>query len=194
MIDFSGCVYFFRHIGITPVKIGYSSNKSPKNRFESFRTYAPYGAEILGFIITDNPVGLEKSLHSRFKDKRLSGEWFEINDEEVSMAISYYSNIEDVKRKNEFEIEWSNKVFNEGLAELEDFNLMFSTIKDEVFSEPIVLNQGELMDELDSSRAEVKNIAHRLRLKYKSHRNGDDIKQGYLLYKKKDYFSDNTEV
>jgi len=29
-----GCVYFFRHIGLTPVKIGFSTNESPFDRFE----------------------------------------------------------------------------------------------------------------------------------------------------------------
>ena len=50
-----GCVYFFKHKGVSPIKIGYTNNVSPINRFENFKTYSPYGSEIGGFIETDKP-------------------------------------------------------------------------------------------------------------------------------------------
>ena len=107
-----GCVYFFRHIGLTPVKIGYSSNESPINRFNQFRIFAPYGSEILGFIQSYEAVELENKLHMKFSSKRLIGEWFEITEEEVLKEIDFYSNIEDVKERNEFQIEWAKKLHN----------------------------------------------------------------------------------
>lgn len=105
-----GCVYFFRHIGLTPVKIGYSTHESPIGRFEQFKTYAPYGSEIIGFIRTYEAKELETILHERFSAFRLGGEWFEISKEQCESVISFYSNIEDIKEKNEFEIEWAKKV------------------------------------------------------------------------------------
>jgi len=78
-----GCVYFFRHIGLSPVKIGYSENESPINRFNQFKTYAPFGSEILGFIQTYNANELESNLHRKFSSKRLLGEWFEITEVDV---------------------------------------------------------------------------------------------------------------
>jgi len=76
-----GCVYFFRHIGLTPVKIGYSTHESPIKRFEQFKTYAPYGSELIGFIRTYDAKKLETILHERFSAHRLGGEWFEISQE-----------------------------------------------------------------------------------------------------------------
>ena len=105
-----GCVYFFRHIGLTPVKIGYSNSESPIGRFEQFKTFAPYGSEIIGFIRTYDAKQLETTLHERFSAFRLSGEWFDITQEQCESVISFYSNIEDIKEKNEFQIEWAKKV------------------------------------------------------------------------------------
>lgn len=107
-----GCVYFFKHIGLTPVKIGYSANESPLERFYQFKTYAPYGSEIIGFIITPDAKQLESTLHEKFSQNRLCGEWFEIKKEECENVILYYSNIEDIKEKNDFQIEWAKKVNN----------------------------------------------------------------------------------
>jgi len=105
-----GCVYFFRHIGLTPVKIGFTDENSPINRFNQFRTYAPYGSELLGFIITTAPAKIESELHKRFSGKRLKGEWFDIGDEIVSNMINDYSSSEDKRHKNEFEISWAKHI------------------------------------------------------------------------------------
>lgn len=102
-----GCVYFFRHIGLTPVKIGFSTNESPIHRFSQFKTYAPYGSEIVGFIMTDTPYDIERSLHEKYASCRLNGEWFEMSDEQVKREIDFYSSAEDVKDRNNFQIAWA---------------------------------------------------------------------------------------
>lgn len=102
-----GCVYFFRHIGLTPVKIGYSEENSPISRFTSFKTYAPYGSEILGFIESFEAKEIETILHNKFSSKRLKGEWFEISIEEIEAQINLYSDIEDLDRKRKFELDWA---------------------------------------------------------------------------------------
>ena len=102
-----GCVYFFKHIGLSPIKIGYSSNESPINRFKQFKTYAPFGAELIGFIITENAKKLETELHKKYARDRISGEWFEITKEEAKKSIVFYSNIEDIEEMNNFQIAWA---------------------------------------------------------------------------------------
>ena len=105
-----GCVYFFRHIGLTPIKIGFSKDPSPINRFNHFKTYAPFGSEIVGFIQVDNPKDLESLIHSKYNHLRLEGEWFEMTEEQAIKEIDFYSKLEDIKARNEFQIEWAKKI------------------------------------------------------------------------------------
>lgn len=107
-----GCVYFFKHTGLDPVKIGYSANASPIKRFEQFKTYAPYGAQLIGFINTIDPEKLESDLHKKYRSHRMMGEWFDIKIEDVNKEILFHSNIEDIRDKNEFEILWAKKRSN----------------------------------------------------------------------------------
>lgn len=100
-----GCVYFFKHKGIRPIKIGYSSNPTPIDRFEQFKTYAPFGAEIIGFIETNEAKSLETSLHLKYKEKRLNGEWFNISIDDVKMEIKIHS-YSEYKDMVEY---WENK-------------------------------------------------------------------------------------
>ena len=105
-----GCVYFFRHIGFDVIKIGYSLNSSPIGRFKEFKVYAPYGAELVGFIRSYNPLELEQSLHDKYKHKRLQGEWFDMTRETALNEIKYNSDLEDIKKMNEFQVEWAEKI------------------------------------------------------------------------------------
>lgn len=105
-----GCVYFFRHVGLTPVKIGYTSNKSPIKRFEQFKTYAPFGAEILGFIQTNEAKKYETDLHLKYSAKRLDGEWFEISEEDINYEVNRLMSKEQIKEKNEFHINWATYI------------------------------------------------------------------------------------
>lgn len=112
MQQIKGCVYFFRHIGLEPVKIGYSTSESPLDRFNQFKTYAPYGSEILGFIICDEPYLIEQKLHLKYSGQRLNGEWFNISEENVNKEINFYSNIEDINDRNNFQIAWAKELLN----------------------------------------------------------------------------------
>lgn len=108
-----GCVYFFRHVGLTPIKIGYSESESPIHRFNQFKTYAPYGSEILGFIIISDAKELETILHRKYVSKRLNGEWFEITEKEVESEIEFYTNVADIKDRNDFQIAWAKHIQNQ---------------------------------------------------------------------------------
>ena len=103
-----GCVYFFRHLTTEPVKIGYSESVTPKKRFEQFKTYAPFGAELLGFIRSYKPLLLERELHKKYADKRLKGEWFKITEADIKKDIEIYSELEDKILKSNYEIKYMN--------------------------------------------------------------------------------------
>jgi hypothetical protein len=104
-----GCVYFFRHIGTTPVKIGYSTQSTCQSRFESFSTYSPYGGEILGFISADNPARVESQIHALLITKRTNGEFFEITDSEVEAIMVRFSSADEIRLRNIFWIEFQKE-------------------------------------------------------------------------------------
>ena len=105
-----GCVYFFKHVGLSPIKIGYSESESPIDRFNQFKTYAPFGSEIVGFIRYSDAKQLETELHQKYSRDRLKGEWFEITVEEVNRCINFYSNLEDIEEANNFQVQFSQMI------------------------------------------------------------------------------------
>ena len=99
-----GCVYFFRHLTKKPIKIGYTAKPTPKKRFLQFKTYAPFGAELLGFIRCEEPESLEKELHNKYSEKRIKGEWFNISEDDVKKDIQIYTNYGEKVRRSNYEI------------------------------------------------------------------------------------------
>lgn len=181
-----GCVYFFKHIGLKPIKIGYSTNKNPIERFERFKVYAPYGAELLGFIRTYEAKILETNLHLKFSSKRINGEWFEITDEDVNECINFYSNIEDVKEKNEFQIEFAKKIHKS--KELEekifsgDFFNNYSIKKTDVFNKKIIIQVSDFLKYI--KKEDIKKFLIQNKLTYKAYRQGVTTKKGVLFWEK----------
>ncbi len=171
-----GCVYFFRHIGLSPVKIGFSNNESPLKRFEQFKTYAPYGSELLGFIITNESKKLETLLHLKFSNKRLKGEWFELSDEEVKTNIDLYTGIEQVNEMNDFIISF---------AKTKERDLVFSTNEfklnsDSEYKDLKIIGKKELLKILGEKK--YNDFINNKVADYKPHRIGIEIKRGFLLY------------
>lgn len=156
-----GCVYFFRHIGLSPVKIGFTSSESPINRFDSFRTYAPYGSEILGFIQTENPSELEFRLHNKFSAKRLLGEWFDITQEEVQEVIKFYTPIEQINEMNEFYKNWAKYIEDKkNKTEALVFSYKSSTAKErfrEMYDINPLTNRMQASKKLGVSRQAIQN-------------------------------------
>lgn len=139
-----GCVYFFRHVGLEPIKIGYSTNESPLIRFNQFKTYAPFGAEIVGFIQTNEAKKIETLLHQKYSSKRLDGEWFFITENECNNEIEFYSNKEDIKEKNDFQIAWSS-ILESKKQEKKDFLDIYkkqNTVQFEKFKTTFLLDRN----------------------------------------------------
>ena len=141
-----GCVYFFRHIGLAPVKIGYSSSNSPIARFDQFKTYAPYGSEIIGFIQCIDAKTLETKLHRKYASLRLEGEWFDITEEQVNYEIDFHSSIEDVAERNEFQKAWA-------LSLLESKELVLNQVKKSKTLNPYQYFKGEYLQNKSLNRS-----------------------------------------
>jgi hypothetical protein len=181
-----GCVYFFRHIGLTPIKIGFSDNESPISRFNQFKTYAPFGAELIGFIITSKPQELEKQLHLKYSRDRIKGEWFEITENEANKCINFYSNLEDIEEKNNFQIEWAKKkmpVLEKANIVIENFSNFLSFDKKNGFEKEI-LNQTEISIILNCEKNIIKQFFNQENIKSKTYKVNGFAKNGYLLFKK----------
>jgi hypothetical protein len=63
-------------------KIG-RSKCAEKREFE-LKIQLPETLDLIHKIKTDDPVGIEKYWHDRFKDKRRGGEWFELSSSDVT--------------------------------------------------------------------------------------------------------------
>ena len=62
-------------------KIGASTNV--KRRIRQLATLPPFNLHLLCTLHTDDMYGLEQGLHERFAAKRVNGEWFELDQEDV---------------------------------------------------------------------------------------------------------------
>jgi hypothetical protein len=82
-------VYFFREKTRPYVKIGMSKN-CIESRLTQYKTYAPLGVYIVGFIETENATKLEAELHKKYSEKRVCGEFFNMTDDEVMSIINFY--------------------------------------------------------------------------------------------------------
>jgi len=184
-----GCVYFFRHIGLSPIKIGYSENESPYKRFEQFKTYAPFGAELIGFIRTFEAKKLETDLHKKYARDRIKGEWFEITKEEAEKCIQFYSNIEDIEEMNKFQIEWSKRIYDketifENINHTEKLFFEFYSLEQRENFQKTITTQTEISEFLNIEKSLVKKILNTLMIYQRVYRIKDSVKRGVLLYKK----------
>ena len=63
-------------------KIGYTKGCVNK-RISSCQTGNPYEITLHGYYFATNAVSLESYLHKAFKNNRVMGEWFKLDDEKV---------------------------------------------------------------------------------------------------------------
>lgn len=81
--DGVGVVYLIRDKDVTGlVKIGRSM--SVRRRFNSFGVDLPFETEVVLIIETDQCVSLETSLHRLCAKKRVRGEWFALDDDDIA--------------------------------------------------------------------------------------------------------------
>jgi hypothetical protein len=189
-----GSVYFIKHKGLNPIKIGYSSEPNPILRVESFNTASPYGIEVLGYIVCKRAKKLESQLHDKYKSKRLNGEWFDISIKDVENELLIHGESDLHQQMDEFfrhkmkDLLSSNGVGNEciDLNGLNDkFVALFYKSLDE--NNSIIFNYKE---EYHDAVVDKKNINARifnLRLKAMAKNKGFNVSSitsnGKRLYK-----------
>lgn len=78
-----GYVYLIRDRDVTGYcKIGKSTNV--RRRIGHFDTMLPFETDLLHIIETDDCTALEARLHRHFAEKRVRGEWFELDDNDIA--------------------------------------------------------------------------------------------------------------
>ena len=130
-----GYVYVFKMIGTNFYKIGMTNSDSVKSRLDSFRVYAPNGVEVVQVILTKNTRLLEKELHLKFDAKRMKGEFFNLDENDlIYLECLQDEKVNELKNffwtyifDNNFNIDSVKKVF---INEYE--NLSESKSKDEI--------------------------------------------------------------
>ena len=76
-----GEVYLARHGTQKHYKIGFT--KDVMRRGKEISVLLPEKLKLIHSIKTDDPSGVESYWHNRFKNKRMQGEWFELNSQDV---------------------------------------------------------------------------------------------------------------
>lgn len=76
-------------------KIGQS--KRPRKRLTQLRTGSPHPIEVVHTLRTAHFRAIERTLHVKFRDKRGTGEWFALSDED----IEYIKSIDSMGRTPE---------------------------------------------------------------------------------------------
>jgi hypothetical protein len=76
-----GCVYLIREMEQGRIKIGKSKNVV--KRLKHFGIALPFQIEEVHFIATKNYDELEQHLHKKYAYKRVNGEWFDLDENDI---------------------------------------------------------------------------------------------------------------
>lgn len=83
LLDTGEYVYLLQDVSVTGYcKIGYTNN--PARRLYEFDTKLPMKIVVIHIIKCSNMERLEKALHMYFREKRINGEWFDLNHDDVA--------------------------------------------------------------------------------------------------------------
>ena len=174
-----GCVYFFKHVGLNPIKIGYSDNESPFDRFKQFKTYAPFGAEIVGFVICEKPYEIEQYLHEKYIVNRLEGEWFDIEIELIKKEINNLTSKEQKDDFSDFMLKYAKVV----KCRTEKLISNFSICKTDIFFNEKILSMSEILQlEPTINKNYIKDFFAENMVVYKNYKIGKLQKKGYKVY------------
>ena len=70
-------------------KIGVTNSDITK-RVKALQTGNPYKIEIISYIRTQKALNIEHKLHNKFCDKRMVGEWFELDVNDVVFVLEIF--------------------------------------------------------------------------------------------------------
>jgi hypothetical protein len=83
-----GKVYLIANGEWTQFKIGVSTKKSMDERLKSLKTGNGSDLIVVKTFETKYHFKVEKRLHLKYHSKRLSGEWFALNDDDINNFIN----------------------------------------------------------------------------------------------------------
>lgn len=72
-------------------KIGITT-KTPQSRVAELQTGSPTKIAISAYSYNSNALAMEIELHRKFDSKRLEGEWFALNDDDVAIIHHHFEN------------------------------------------------------------------------------------------------------
>lgn len=75
-------VYLISDLNNYTYKIGISKN--PENRLKSLQTGNDRKLKIIHKVLCNNYLEVERALHNQYNFLKVSGEWFELSDEDVN--------------------------------------------------------------------------------------------------------------
>lgn len=79
---YKGYIYIIGNKEKKVYKIGLS--QQPRERYKAFKTKLPFEIEIIHQIGADNMTKAEQKLHKYFYEKKTHGEWFELDEQDIS--------------------------------------------------------------------------------------------------------------
>jgi len=180
-----GCVYFVKHKGLTPIKIGYSSNPNPSQRIESYKTCSPYGVDLLGFISVVDAKTLETNLHKKYKKNRINREWFNITVDNVREELLIHGEDELIDYLTKYT---NRKIQIEPSITLNE--------KEILFFDNLILNKNyfsydliNLFEKETLEKISAKKLMSQLKIYCKIR--GFNIQQGKCYYTKRRFFQLN---
>jgi hypothetical protein len=87
----AGWVYVVGIVGDNLYKIGITT-RTPDERLAEFVPKMPYEAEVIAICKTNDVLGMERKLHQMYDGLRDNGEWFRLNESELSDLKTYLEN------------------------------------------------------------------------------------------------------
>lgn len=78
-----GYVYLLQSM-TDPIHYKIGRTSSPDNRIKTFGIQLPFKVEYIALIKAYNMYALETALHEKFSDKRIDGEWFALNPDNIA--------------------------------------------------------------------------------------------------------------
>jgi hypothetical protein len=101
----SGWIYIIRDVNNNEVKIGVTQKENPKGRLSQYVSHK-IDIELLFIDKIEDCFELENEIHISIERRRIKGDWFKLNSEDVYKIISTINNH---KHKTIYDGRWKKK-------------------------------------------------------------------------------------
>lgn len=157
----SGYVYVVKNKN-NNYKIGYT-NTSIDKRINALKTSSDSNIHLVFSFLSEEPKLLEQSLHSKFATKRLNGEWFSLDDNDI-ISISQ---MKDAERDNHSSSVQMNQDFLKEFSARRDIGLevyrVFTYLNARLdFENVIQIQQTEIAEHLGMHKQSVHKAVKQL--------------------------------